>query len=550
MISWIQNTFQHHFRKIFAVLLVLLIVSFVFTIGAAPGIGNAESKVLRREFFGVNLGSQEEVNRIMGDAELSVYLQAGYPAIGADQLQQYALQRHAGLHLANQLNVPAPTTAEVTEYIQTLGAFTGQTGQFDAQRYADFRNSLKTSPNLKEGDISRVLGDDLRYNRVQRLLAGPGYVLPSEVREQLTRADATWSIAVATADYAAFSPDIKPSDAELLKFFEDNAFRYEFPPRVRLSYAEFPLSAYASQVTVSDAEIRAYYDANPTRFPKPAEGIAAPAIGTGADADFAAVRGQVESALRAERALNVAAKAASDLSLALFEAKVPQSGVNAFLASRGVQLKTLAPFDESTVPPELGANPQVATEALKLNADRHFSDAIPTPAGAAVLFWQETVPARKPLYSEVAARVGVDFVENEKRKRFVDVGRSVRDQLRARVKAGESFESAAAAVSNLKLTVKTHAGFTRRQPPADADYAALNALDSVNQGEVSEMIGSADKGLFIYAAEKKLPDLSEANPQYATTRTQLAQAYSARAGNEYLFELVQKELAKTAPATP
>ncbi|GAB1487563.1 hypothetical protein MASR2M8_00020 [Opitutaceae bacterium] len=550
MISWIQTTFQHHFRKIFAVLLVLLIVSFVFTIGAAPGIGNAESKVLRREFFGVNLGSQEEVNRIMGDAELSVYLQAGYPAIGADQLQQYALQRHAGLHLANQLNVPAPTATEVTEYIQTLGAFTGQTGQFDAQRYADFRNSLKTSPNLKEGDISRVLGDDLRYNRVQRLLAGPGYVLPSEVREQLTRADATWSIAVATADYAAFSPDIKPSDAELLKFFEDNAFRYEFPPRVRLSYAEFPLSAYASQVTVNDAEIRAYYDANPARFPKPAEGIAAPAIGTGADADFAAVRGQVESALRAERALNVAAKAASDLSLALFEAKVPQSGVSAFLASRGVQLKTLAPFDESTVPPELGANPQVATEALKLNADRHFSDAIPTPAGAAVLFWQETVPARKPLYSEVASRVGVDFVENEKRKRFIDVGRSVRDQLRARVKAGESFESAAAAVSNLKLTVKTHADFTRRQPPADADYAALNALDSVNQGEVSEMIGSADKGLFIYAAEKKLPDLSEANPQYATTRTQLAQAYSARAGNEYLFELVQKELAKTAPATP
>ncbi|GAB1487593.1 hypothetical protein MASR2M8_00320 [Opitutaceae bacterium] len=550
MISWIQTTFQHHFRKIFAVLLVLLIVSFVFTIGAAPGIGNAESKVLRRDFFGVNLGSREEVNRIMGDAELSVYLQAGYPAVGADQLQQYALQRHAGLYLANQLNIPTPTTTEITEHIQTLGAFIGETGQFDANRYAEFRNSLKSSPSLKEGDISRVLGDDLRYNRVQRLLAGPGYVLPSEVHEQLIRADATWSIAVATTDYATFSPDIKPSDAELLKFFEDNAFRYEFPPRVRLSYAEFPLSAYASQITLDDAQIRAYYDANPARFPKADDGVAAPAVGTDANADFAAVRGQVESALRAERALALAAKAASDLSLALFEAKVTQSGVNAFLASRGVQLKTVAPFDESTVPPELGANPQVANEALKLNAERHFSDAIPTPAGAAVLFWHETVPARKPLYSEVAPRVGVDFVENEKRKRFVEVGRSVRDQLRARVKAGESFESAAAAISTLKLTVKTHNGFSRRQPPADVDYAALNALDTVNQGEVSEMIGSADRGLFVYAAEKKQPDLSEANPQYATTRTQLAQAYSARAGNEYLYELVQKELAKSAPATP
>lgn len=550
MISWIQNTFQHHFRVIFSVLLVLIIVSFVFTIGAAPGIGSGEAKVLRRDFFGANLGSQEEVNRIMGDAELSVFLQAGYPAIGADQLQQFALQRHAGLHLANQLNVPAPTAAEVTEYIQTLGAFAGQTGQFDAQRYADFRASLKTSPNLKEGDISRVIADDVRYTRVQRLLAGPGYVLPSEVRDQLTRADATWTISIASADYAAYAPDIKPSDAELTKFFEENAFRYEFPPKVSLSYVDFPLSAYASQVNVSDTEIRAYYDANPTRFPKPAEGIAAPAIGTGADADFAAVRGQVESALRAERALLLAAKAASDLSLALFEAKTPQAGVGAFLAGRGVQLKSLAPFDESTVPPELGANPQVATEALKLNASRHFSDAIPTPTGAAVLFWQETLPARKPFFTEVAVRVGADFVENEKRKRFVETGRAVRDQLRARVKAGESFESAAAAVTALSLTVKNHAGFTRRQPPTDIDFAALNALDTVSQGEVSEMIGSADKGLFVFAAEKRVPDLSDANPQYATTRTQLAQAYASRAGNEYLFELVQKELAKTAPVTP
>jgi peptidyl-prolyl cis-trans isomerase D len=550
MISWIQTTFRRHFPVVFSVLLVLIIVSFVFTIGAAPAIGSGEAKRLRRDFFGANLGSQEEINRIMGDAELSVFLQAGYPAIGADQLQPFALQRHAGLHLANQLNIPAPTQAEITEHIQTLGAFAGQTGQFDAQRYADFRASLKTSPNLKEGDISRVIADDIRFTRVQRLLAGPGYVLPSEVRDQLIRADATWNIAVASAEYAAFAPSVTPTDADLTKFFEENAFRYELPPKVRLSYAEFPLSAHLGSVTVTDAEIRAFYDANPTRFPKPAEGIAAPAIGTGADADFLAVRGQVESALRAERALMVAAKAASDLSLALFEAKTSQAAVADFLAARGIKLNALAPFDESTVPPELGANPQVATEALKLNTARHFSDAIPTPAGAAVLFWQETLPARRPFFTEVAVRVGTDFVENEKRKRFVEVGRSVRDQLRARLKAGESFESAAAAVSGLSLTVKSHAGFTRRQPPADVDFAVLNALDSINQGEVSEMIGAADKGVFVFAAEKKLPDLTEGNPMYTTTQSQLAQAYASRAGNEYLFELVQKELAKTAPATP
>lgn len=553
MISWIQTTFQHHFRKIFGVLLVLIIISFVFTIGASPGIGRADQKTLRREFFGLNLGSQEDVNRMMGDAELSIYLQAGYPAVQADQLQEYALQRHAGLHLAHRLNLPAPNAAEVSDYIKTLGAFMGDNGEFDAQRYAAFRDSLKASPRLTEGDISRVIGDDLRYNRVQRLLSGPGYVLPSEVREQLTRADATWTIAVASADYAAFKPDIKPTDDELMKFFEENAFRYEVPAQVSVRYVEFPSSAYLAQVNVTEAEVRAYYDASPTRFPKPADaGAPAPAItaGTGTDADYAAVRGQVEAALKSERALQLAAKAASDLSLALFESKVAPAAVDGYLATRQLTAKPLPPFGEASVPPELGANPQIAAEAFKLNASRHFSDALPIPSGAAVLFWQETLSPRKPLYSEVSARVTPDYIENERRKRFVELGRTVRDQLRARLQAGDSFETAAGAVSGLALAVKTYPAFTRRQPPTELDFAALNALELVNPGEVSDMISSLDKGLFVYAVDRKQPDLTEANPQFAAARSQLAQAYSSRSGGEYLYELVQKELAKTAPAAP
>ena len=39
MISWIQRTFQQHFKAVFLVLLVLTIISFVFTIGAGAGIG-------------------------------------------------------------------------------------------------------------------------------------------------------------------------------------------------------------------------------------------------------------------------------------------------------------------------------------------------------------------------------------------------------------------------------------------------------------------------------------------------------------------------------
>ena len=55
MISWIQRTFQHHFRLIFAILLVGMVIPFIFTIGSTPGIGRADRSAAGRDFFGHNL---------------------------------------------------------------------------------------------------------------------------------------------------------------------------------------------------------------------------------------------------------------------------------------------------------------------------------------------------------------------------------------------------------------------------------------------------------------------------------------------------------------
>ena len=200
MISWTQRTLQQHFRVIFVVLLVMTIIAFVFTIGAAPGLGDASTKALDRPFYGLNLGNQEDQKRLFSDAGLSVFLQAGFPALGGEQLQAYALQRHAALHLADQLHVPGPSGADLIDYVKTLRVFAGENGVFDPARYAQFRDNLKLDATLTESDVSRILADDYRYTQVQKLLAGPGYVLPVDVKQQLARAEAKWAIAVASAD--------------------------------------------------------------------------------------------------------------------------------------------------------------------------------------------------------------------------------------------------------------------------------------------------------------------------------------------------------------
>lgn len=550
MISWIQRTFQQHLRAVFAVLLGVIIISFVFTIGAQGGASSDARALVDRPFFGYNLGLQRDVEKLMGDGQISYQLNPSYEY---RSLETYALARGAALHLADQWGIPAASRTEIEAQVKTLRAFQGQDGQFDAKAYQTFRDNLKTNPRgMTEGDIARVVAADVRADKVRKLLGGPGYVLPSDIKTQLTEADTTWTLATATAKYDDFKPEIKPSDAELTTYFEQAGARYDVSPRVVVSAVEFPTANYAKQVAVTEADVRAYYDRNPSRFPKPA--TPPPLVAAPAGDDFTAVRAKVEEALKSERAAQLAIKAASDFSLAIFESKATTAeAVEKFIASKGLTLKTLPPFARDAAPAELGGSMQAAQEAFKLTKDRPVSDALAVPAGAVILVWKETQPSRKPLFAEVRERVSTDYVENEKRKRFVELGRTVKSEIEARLKAGDAFDKAVAAASSkagIKLETKTIAPFTLRTPAADLDRGIFGALQRLEKGQVSDMTSGGDTGIFVYAADKKAPDTTEANPKYVEARTELATQTANYAAFSYLSELVEKELAKSEPKAP
>ena len=156
--------------------------------------------------------------------------------------------------------------SEISDFIKNLRAFAGQDGQFDAQRYATFRSSLKANPSLTERSVSRVISDDVRAGKVQKLLAGPGYVLPSDVKNQLEQADASWTL-VATVDYVAYKPAVPVTDSVIATFFEETHCASKFRLGLRCSMPSSPRFLFV-EYHRHGTEVRAYYDQNPARFPK------------------------------------------------------------------------------------------------------------------------------------------------------------------------------------------------------------------------------------------------------------------------------------------
>jgi peptidyl-prolyl cis-trans isomerase D len=585
MITWIQTYFQRHFRTIFVGLLAVVIITFILGVNATGtfGLGDGRGRD-SQPFFGLDLANPVDAKRLRADAELNLsladqrlnaYARMGIPIqLGDAQIEGYARSRHAALWLAEQLGVPQPGKTEFDAYLRTLPAFAGETGRFDPATYNRVLDNIASSPNLTLGDVARVIGESLRAIQVENLLAGPGYLLPSEARALVDLNDATWSLALATVDYASFAPTIpEPATAELEKFYQANPDVFLIPPQVRVDAIEFAAEAFLAKVpALTEAEVRKFYDDNPAAFTKPEEKAPPPLLAkpedkpadakAKTDADFAAARAKVEDAMRQDRARRLAAAAASDLAVDLFRQKLTPATLAPYLASRQLTLKSLPPFSRDAAPAELGTALDTAAAAFRLDAARPFSDSVVIPAGSAILVWRESLPARQPAFAEVRDRAAIAWRAAEKQRLFTELGKTLRDRLAGAIKAGEKFEDAAAAAATalgVKIEVKPQSGFTLAQKrdagSFDAVAPLLSSLETLQKGGLTELVvvpgdtqGAPPKsGLLAYAVEKTLPD--PASPESAARRAQLAFRAAAYSATVALKDLVDRELPPVA-ATP
>lgn len=534
MISWLQNKIQKHLVLVF-IIFAILIIAFIVQIGNQGPLGQKE-RTAGLTFYDTAFDTQEARAELGGDAQLSAMLNRNQRPSETLQFERATVRYIANLHA-----IPTPTKEQLREFIETLPAFMGPLGNFDAQAYNRILDSLPLF-GYTENDLHRVLSDDYRINKVYAVLRGAGFVDQTEILEGLSQRLAKWSVLVAEYDLNTYAPEIEITQEMLEAHYEEFSFQYKTPERRVVDYIEVEASPFVDDIKPSEEELIAYFEENIDRYqPTPAEGDeeAEPAP----PVTFEDVRPAVRAQFRLEKAREVAAERAHDLIVEIIEKdhKLGSEGLSAAIANLGVELKTSASFAANETPVGTTWGRDVVTQAFNLSESRFYSEPIQHGSKTLVLFYDEIYEPSLPKLDSLRQRVTADVRAEQLRKARSEYATELKSLLEASASSEDTFGAAA---EEAAMTVSPYLDFTLTEPAEGLNPRLLSTILELEAGNVSDFtrLGTDNKGAFVYVISKDVPEVSTEDEQYAQVEQSLLNLYGQFAADQYIQTLVNQEM--------
>ena len=526
MISWISNLIQKRSKTIFSILLFIVIIAFVFTIGAGPGLVSNDKKSYQRDFYGIDLNSAADVQTLQNATMVARYMN-GVKQYDERRFQQQMMVRQVRLYLADQLAIPNPTTEELGAYIKTLPAFQDDSRQFKKDLFDSFIASISGgSSQVNQSFVTQVIKDDYRLNQLDELMAGPGMITKEEALATAAREKTSWSIEMATFDYDKFSPALSITDEAIAEFFESRKFQYQIPTEYTISFVEFDASVVKDAIEdPGDEALQQYFLTNRAKFAE-AEKKLTPEVAEGEEAPtlspleiYAQIKNEVYAKYVQEKRTEHAVVIANDFTAALFDQKIGYQSIEfkKLLVEYGLRLKTVPPFNENTDTQLVDIVPQELYQlSMGLDKDRYFSDVVPNrnKTGYLVAFLESKTEPRIPDLDEVHDKVVNDYREMKKTEAFSEKGVSLAAAFREKLQQGETFADLAAAD---KLTYEKPEPFTLYQKPESVPYQLLQSIEPLKAGEMTDMITIENTGYFVLVDDKTTPEIASDDPDFANT---------------------------------
>lgn len=547
MISWISNLIQKRGKIIFSVLLFIIIIAFVFTIGAGPGIVSSDKTNYQREFYGIDLNSTADIQVLQNTTMVSRYIN-GMRQYDESQFQQQMLVRQVRIFLADELSIPEPTEDALKTFIKSKRSFQNETGQFEKALFQGFVTSLKGGSQINEGFVSRTLKEDYRLEQLDRLMTGPGMISEKEVISSVAREKTTWDLEIVKTDYTDFNPTIEAAEENVAEYFGRNQFRYEIPKEYTISFVEFSAANITEAVEdPGEEELQRYFLTHRSKFEN-AEKAITPEV---EDAEalspldvFEELKDDVFNAYANDQKTGQAVVLANDFTGTIFDNEIPYQSLEfkKLLLEYGLKLKSIPPFTVKTNTQLIGLVPAALYEnAMVLDDSRYFTDVIAHRDGDKFLvgFLEAQTEARIPQLDEVRTLVVRDYKSEQKTALFSEHGISLATTFREKLQSGETFIQLAEAET---LAYEKPESFLLTEKPESIPFQLLQSIEELKSGELTDMITIEGTGYFVLVNEKAVPEISEEDPRYISMFEGLSNYSAVMRYQALIDDMISKKL--------
>ena len=206
MITWLQNATGKHHRLIFGFLLVIIVVSFVFYGFAGRGALKGSGSYM---YLGVDL-NDPSVRLRHRDAQF-------FANMTGQRMDNVSLQqRVAELSLANSLNIPDPSEAEIRKIAKDATMPPDGKAEGDTLgKFIDFASKQLNASDLEtRARFESFIKDTWRINKAMTILSGGGHATAAQVKRILDRERAKWTVDAATLPSANFKATIADDEAK------------------------------------------------------------------------------------------------------------------------------------------------------------------------------------------------------------------------------------------------------------------------------------------------------------------------------------------------
>lgn len=532
MISWLQRVLQKHYKWLFSIMLAIIIIAFVFTIGGSPGIGRGKHSTEKQMYYGVNLNDPEMVRELFQYANLSNILNTGKNITNNQAAENLALSRPVLLELAKKLEIVEPNEHELAEYIKTKPIFKGEDDKFDVKKYQDFLKAIKNDPKMNEKVIRMILSQDMKIDRVLKLLGGPGYVLPFEAELSVERQKTLWSVDIASLDFQDFNSNIAVPEDKLAEFYVANKYNFATPTRVEVKYVSFPAERFLKKVSApSDKDLKDFYEDHLDLFMQTKDTIK----------PFDEMKDKAMEAYKRDRAVRLAAEAANDFEYDIYQNRITFNSkeFETALKKYNIAQQKGPTFDADSIPKDSPIPQALLKQALTLNENNYFSDVATTDKGAFIVFFKEEYPVSIPPLEEIKNELKKQYLAKENLKLLESKSKILDKTINAAVKGGKSFKEVA---KNEGLKVVSFDKFNILEAPKDLDKTLLEDIHVLNKGEISPPIMRDDRVYFVHVSEKEIPVLSADNADVKALLKQLDPFTSSMRSQSIIGDLIAKGL--------